>query len=69
MSMKVRMGLPIVYNRAIRESARDPATLIFIHDDLHLLDFYWPTRIVHGLAKFDVIGLAGNRRRVARQPA
>ncbi len=62
-------GLPHVYNIALRESAADPAILVFIHDDVHLLDFYWPTRIVNGLAKFDVIGLAGNRRRVSGQPA
>jgi hypothetical protein len=63
------LGLPSVYNTAIREAARDPAILVFVHDDVHLIDFYWPTRIEHGLAKFDIIGLAGNRRRVARQPA
>jgi Glycosyltransferase like family len=62
-------GLPLVYNTAIREAAIDPAILVFIHDDVHLLDFYWPTRIAHGLAKFDILGLAGNRRRLARQPA
>jgi hypothetical protein len=63
------LGLPLAYNTAIREAARDPAILVFVHDDVHLLDFYWPTRIYHGLAKFDIIGLAGNRRRVDRQPA
>jgi hypothetical protein len=62
-------GLPVVYNTAIRESTDDPAILVFVHDDVHLLDFYWPTRIIHGLARFDILGLAGNRRRVARQPA
>lgn len=62
-------GLPSVYNTAIREAATDPAILVFIHDDVHLLDFYWPTRLQHGLAKFDILGLAGNRRRVPRQPA
>jgi GT2 family glycosyltransferase len=62
-------GLPLLYNTAIRESANDPAILVFIHDDLHLLDFYWPTRIFNGLDKFDIIGLAGNRRRANRQPA
>jgi hypothetical protein len=62
-------GLPLIYNTAIRESVADPAILVFIHDDVHLLDFYWPTRIMQGLAKFDILGLAGNRRRVARQPA
>jgi GT2 family glycosyltransferase len=62
-------GLPFAYNTAIRESAADPAILVFIHDDVHLLDFYWPTRIFNGLAKFDIVGLAGNRRRADRQPA
>jgi hypothetical protein len=62
-------GLPFVYNTAIRESAADPATLVFIHDDVHLLDFYWPARILNGLQKFDIIGLAGNRRRADGQPA
>jgi hypothetical protein len=62
-------GLPLLYNTAIRESVADPAILVFIHDDVHLLDFYWPTRIFHGLQKFDIIGLAGNRRRANRQPA
>ena len=62
-------GLPHVYNTAIREAAEDPAILVFAHDDIHLLDFYWPTRIAQGLAKFDILGLVGNRRRAARQPA
>jgi GT2 family glycosyltransferase len=34
-----------------------------------LLDLSWPARIAQGLTKFDVLGLAGNRRRVAGQPA
>jgi hypothetical protein len=62
-------GLPALYNRAIRESSEDPATLIFAHDDLHILDFYWLDRVVEGLCNFSVIGLAGNRRRVPRMPS
>jgi hypothetical protein len=62
-------GLPTVYNRTIRESGGDPATLVFAHDDLHILDFYWAHRIAEGLNNFDVIGLAGNRRRVPGQPS
>jgi GT2 family glycosyltransferase len=61
-------GLPLAYNTAIREAGADPAVLVFIHDDVHLLDFYWPARIHDGLAQFDIIGVAGNRRRVDRQP-
>jgi hypothetical protein len=62
-------GLPALYNRAIRESSKDPATLVFAHDDLHILDFYWFNRIAEGLNYFGVIGLAGNRRRVPKQPS
>lgn len=62
-------GLPTIYNSVIRESDRDPATLVFAHDDLHILDFYWFHRIVEGLNYFDVIGLAGNKRRVPNQPS
>jgi hypothetical protein len=63
-----RQGLPRLYNEAIREAASDPATLIFIHDDVHLCDFFWPAHVAMGLRAFDVIGLAGNVRRVPRQP-
>jgi Glycosyltransferase like family len=61
-------GLPALYNEAIRQSADDPATLVFAHDDLHLLDYFWYSRLKEGLAQFDVVGLAGNKRRVPRQP-
>jgi Glycosyltransferase like family len=61
-------GLPTLYNSVLRESADKPAILIFIHDDIHLLDFFWPERVVGGLNKFDIIGLAGNKRRLPRQP-
>jgi hypothetical protein len=63
------MGLPAVYNEALRDAASDPAILIFVHDDVHLCDFYWHVHILAGLRKFDVIGLAGNRRRIPSQPA
>jgi hypothetical protein len=62
-------GLPHAYNADISESESDLAILVFVHDDLHLLDFHWPARIAQGLSKFDVIGVAGNRRRVPGQPA
>jgi hypothetical protein len=62
-------GLPSLYNIALREAEKDPAILIFIHDDAHFMDFFWPDRIVQGLKAFDVIGLAGNKRRVPGQPA
>jgi GT2 family glycosyltransferase len=62
-------GLPALYNIALREAEEDPAILVFIHDDVHLIDFFWPNHIYEGLRAFDVVGLAGNRRRTAGQPA
>jgi len=62
-------GLPALYNTALREAARDPAILIFVHDDVYFFDFFWPNHVVEGLRSFDVIGLAGNKRRVPAQPA
>jgi hypothetical protein len=62
-------GLPKLYNIALREAASDPAILVFVHDDVQLLDFFWPNHVFQGLRAFDVIGLAGNKRRVPGQPA
>ena len=63
-----KMGLPTVYNWIINESANDPAILIFSHDDLHFLDFHWAQRVVEGLNSFEIIGVAGNKSRIDRQP-
>jgi Glycosyltransferase like family len=60
-------GLPVIYNVAIEESRSDPAILIFIHDDVFLSDFYWAQHLREALSCFDLVGLAGNRRRVPRQ--
>ena len=62
-------GLPSVYNQAIEESREKPAVLVFCHDDLHLCDFFWSDHLREGLQKYDIVGVAGNRRRVPRQPA
>ena len=61
-------GLPKVYNEAIRDAGDDPAILIFIHDDVHLCDFFWHIHVLAALQKFEIVGLAGNRRRVPNQP-
>ncbi len=63
------VGLPALYNLALREAATDPAILVFLHDDVHFLDFFWPNHLYEALRAFDVVGLAGNKRRVAAQPA
>jgi tetratricopeptide (TPR) repeat protein/GT2 family glycosyltransferase len=60
-------GLSTVYNTAIEESRDDPAILVFIHDDVHLSDYYWADHLLEGLREFDIVGLAGNRRRAPRQ--
>lgn len=62
-------GLPSLYNREIAKSANRPAILVFVHDDVMFCDFHWGQRIREGLARFEVIGLAGNRRRLPGQPA
>ena len=64
-----RTGLPALYNRAIEAARERPAILVFVHDDVHLCDFYWPWQLASALAAFDVVGLAGNRRRVPNQPS
>ena len=62
-------GLSTIYNRVIDEARDNPAILVFIHDDVHLCDFLWSERIREGVAAFDIVGLAGNTRRVEGQPA
>jgi GT2 family glycosyltransferase len=63
------IGLPALYNMALREASTDPAVLVFIHDDVYLQDFFWPHHVAEALRSFDVVGLAGNKRRIAAQPA
>ncbi|KAA0083846.1 glycosyltransferase [Paraburkholderia sp. T12-10] len=62
-------GLPTVYNSAIGQAASNPAILVFVHDDVSITDYFWMDRVHDALAQFDVVGLAGNRRRVPQQPA
>jgi hypothetical protein len=62
-------GLPVLYNTALREAVQDPAILVFVHDDIHICDFFWANSIAGGLQHFDILGLAGTRRRLPEQPA
>jgi hypothetical protein len=62
------LGLSTVYNTAIREAVNDPAILLFAHDDIFLCDFFWPAHTLSSLGQFDIVGVAGNRRRVPKQP-
>ena len=63
-----RRGLPEVYNERIAAADRHDI-LAFVHDDIWIEDFFIADRITEGLAVYDVIGVAGNRRRVRNQPA
>lgn len=63
-----KLGLPAVYNAALREAATDPAILLFAHDDIYLCDFFWPAHTMGALSQFDIVGVVGNRRRVPEQP-
>lgn len=62
-------GLPAIYNIAIDESRDDPAILLFVHDDVYLNDTFWAERLREAVNRFQVAGVAGNRRRIARQPS
>jgi GT2 family glycosyltransferase len=63
-----RHGLPSVYNEGISAADND-SVLIFIHDDVWIDEYNFSDRVIEGLNKYDVIGVAGNRRRVKDQPS
>lgn len=60
-------GLPAVYNGAM-DRAADNELLLFIHDDVWLDDPLWLDKLFLAAKRYDVCGLAGNRRRVKGQP-
>jgi hypothetical protein len=64
-----KLGLPAVYNQAIRARIGKPSILVFAHDDLHFLDHFWSDRIIEALTHFDIVGIAGNKRRLPKQPS
>jgi len=61
-----RRGLPDVYNERIQADTGD--AIAFMHDDVWIEDYYFVDRVLAGLAAYDVIGVAGNRRRAPNQP-
>lgn len=61
-------GLPEIFNeRIIAQDSHE--VLVFMHDDVWIDDYFLTDRIIEGLNTYDVIGIAGNRRRVPNQPA
>ncbi len=64
-----KRGLGACYNEAVTQIDNEDEIIVFVHDDVTLADFFWVDKLLFGFSKFDVLGLAGNKRRVARQPA
>lgn len=62
-------GLSEIYNNEIENSKNESCLMIFAHDDLHILDFFWMQQIFNGLTHFGIVGVAGNKRRVPFQPS
>lgn len=63
-----RKGLPEVYNSRIL--AKDCADAIaFVHDDVWIEDSDFVERVLEGLERYNVIGVAGCRRRRPFQPS
>jgi GT2 family glycosyltransferase len=63
-----RRGLPEVFNERI-QAASEHDILVFVHDDVWIDDFFICDHLEEALHEFAVVGVAGNRRRVPRQPA
>jgi hypothetical protein len=63
-----RTSLSDIYNLSI-DAPQAAEILVFIHDDVWLDDYFFADRIIAGLQNFDVLGIAGNRRRLPRQPS
>jgi GT2 family glycosyltransferase len=61
------MGLPRLYNAVIKECNDDSTMLVFLHDDLHILSFDWIEQLIASMAQYQIVGLAGNKRRVPGQ--
>jgi hypothetical protein len=63
-----KQGLPAVYNAALQRAQPDEAVL-FVHDDVWLEDPQWIEKVLAALKRYDVVGVAGNTRRVKGQRA
>jgi Glycosyltransferase like family len=61
-------GLPDIFNARLAQPA-GAEVLVFVHDDVWIEDYFFVDRVLNGVGVFDVIGLAGNRRRLPSQPS
>ena len=64
-----KLGLSAIYNSAIERFSDESCMLVFAHDDLNILDFYWVHSVFNGLHHFGIVGCAGNMSRVPFQPS
>ena len=62
-----KRGLPAVYNDCLAAAGAD-SILVFMHDDVWIDDYFFAQRLMDGLSAFDIIGVAGNKRRRTAQP-
>jgi GT2 family glycosyltransferase len=62
-----RAGLPAVYNAGLAQCADDDL-VVFVHDDVGFDDYHVVDRLTEALQRYDVVGIAGNRRRSPMQP-
>lgn len=63
----VSTSLADTYNPAIEACRHEPAVMVFMHDDIHLCDAFWQLHMLEALQQFDLVGLAGNKRRLPFQ--
>jgi GT2 family glycosyltransferase len=63
-----RRGLPVLYNERIAAPDAAPV-LAFIHDDVWLDDYFLYEHLLAAVHTFDVVGVAGNKRRAPMQPS
>jgi len=59
-------GLPSVYNAEIERAAEDEI-VVFMHDDVFIVDYFWNLRLAEALEGYDAVGVIGNRRLEADQ--
>jgi len=62
-----KAGLPLVYNAGLA-TCQDDDIAVFLHDDVRLDDFHLADRLAEALQRYDIVGVAGNRRRQPGQP-
>ncbi len=63
-----KRDLPSIYNQAIEESSGD-SVLVFVHDDVWIEQDDFVDSVLAGFREYDVIGVAGNKRILPRQPS